>query len=486
MYDWVGELTNLMDDPEGQVELFDEVINNISNNFIPHEEKTFYAGDPPWLTKNCKNFYKKYNRFYNRYARRGYPPAEKARVEALKNEYATMVTAAKDSYMKRLGSEVSNPRTGQKKYWTALKKLINKSISTVIPPILHDNTLVTDAHKKGVIFNNYLKNQCTLLNTNSVLPAFERKTPHSISAINISQNQISILIKKLNVNKSHGHDGLSARMLQMYGDTLTVPLSIIYTNCISKGYFPKKWKRANVTPVHKKNAKNIVSNYRPISLLPLCGKIFEKIIYDNMYTHFFGNKLISDKQSGYRRNDSTIKQLLSITHKIYKAFDDGEEIRAVFLDISRAFDRVWHDGIIFKLRQMGVEGDTLNILTSFLANREQRVVLDGQTSEWGSVEAGVPQGSILGPLLFLVYINDLIEVVESDINIFADDTFIFHIIDQFSTQILNSDLEKITNWANQWKMSFNPDITKQAIEIIFSNKNVKSNPPPSHIQRHPC
>ena len=125
---------------------------------------------------------------------------------------------------------------------------------------------------------------------------------------------------------------------------------------------------------------------------------------------------------------------------------------------------------------MGVEGDALNILTSFLANRKQRVVLDGQTSDWGDIEAGVPQGSILGPLLFLVYINDLIEVVESDINIFADDTFIFHIIDQFSTEVLNRDLKKITEWANQWKMSFNPDITKQAIEIIFSNKINKANP----------
>ena len=246
---------------------------------------------------------------------------------------------------------------------------------------MHEDILVTDAREKSVIFNDYFKNQCTLLDTDSVLPAFERKTPHSIRDINISPYQIGVLIKKLNVSKSHGHDGLSARMLQLYGDALSIPLSIIYTNCISKGYFPEKWKKANVTAVHKKNAKNIVSNYRPISLLPLCGKMFEKIIYDNMYAHFFGNKLISDKQSGYRRNDSTIKQLLSITHKIFKAFDDGDEIRAVFLDISRAFDRVWHEGIIFKLRQMGVEGDALNIITSFLANRQQRVVLDGQNSD---------------------------------------------------------------------------------------------------------
>ena len=424
MYNWTGELTLRNSLPETQVEHFNEVINNISKNFIPHEEKTFHPGDPPWLTKGCKSFYKKYNRCYKRFERRGFPPAEKERVDALKSEYSSMVQAAKESYLKKLGSEVSNPQTSQKKYWTALEKLINKSVSTVIPPILYNNVLVTDAHEKCVIFNNYFKNQCTLLNTASVLPPFERKTPHSISTVNVTENKVRELIRKLNVNKSHGHDGLSARMIKMYDDTLVIPLVLIFKNCLSKGYFPKKWKMANVTAVHKKKEKNIVSNYRPISLLPLCGKIFEKIIYDNLYTHIFGNKLISDKQSGYRRNDSTVKQLLSITHAIYKAFDSNQEIRAVFLDISRAFDRVWHEGIIFKLQQLGVEGEAINIIKSFLADRVQRVVLDGQVSDWAPIEAGVPQGSILGPLLFLVYINDLTEVVESNINIFADDTFI--------------------------------------------------------------
>ena len=165
--------------------------------------------------------------------------------------------------MKNLGADVSNPRTGPKKYWTALKKLMNKCISTVIPPILHENVLVTNAHEKSVLFNNYFKNQCTVLNTNSTLPVFERKTPHSVSEINISQNEINILIKKLNVSKSHGHDGLSARMLQMYGETLTLPLSIIYSNCISK-----KVEEGEHDSGSPKNAKNIVSNYRPISLLP--------------------------------------------------------------------------------------------------------------------------------------------------------------------------------------------------------------------------
>ena len=155
-------------------------------------------------------------------------------------------------------------------------------------------------------------------------------------------------------------------------------------------------------PIHKKNAKDIVSNYRPISLLPLCGKIFEKVIYDSLYEYIYKNKFISDKQSGYKRGDSTVKQLISITNEIHKAFDEGKEIRAVFLDISRAFDRVWHEGLIFKLRQIGIEGSAIKIIQSFLENREQRVAIDGFSSEWVQISAGVPQGSILRPLLFLI------------------------------------------------------------------------------------
>ena len=231
---------------------------------------------------------------------------------------------------------------------------------------------------------------------------------------------------------------------------------------------------ANVVPIHKKKDKNLIQNYRPVSLLPICGKIFEKLIFDNLYPYIFNNQFIDDKQSGYRHADSTVKQLLSITHEIYKAFDDNKELRAVFLDISRAFDKVWAEGLIFKLKRIGIEGDMINILTSFLADRKQRVTMDGICSEWTDIKAGVPQGSILGPILFLVYINDLFEVVTSDIRIFADDTFIFRIVDPNSTADLNNDLRNITAWAHQWKMLFNPDMSKQAVEVVFSKKVVPS------------
>ena len=463
-----------MHHPDEQVNHFDEIILNIAKNFIPCEEKVFYPKDPPWLTKACKDFYNNYRRKYKRFVRRGCPQPEKAHIDDLKTEYSNLVQKEKDRYLQSLGSAVSDPRTGQKKYWTALKKLLNKKVSTIIPPILYNGNFITDIKEKCDTFNEYFKNQCTLVETTSTLPPLTRSTNLKLSNVDFSVDDITKHINKLNINKAHGHDGIPVRIIKLCGNSVSKPLYIILKNCISKGYFPKKWKKANVIPVYKKKERNLIQNFRPVSLLPICGKIFEKIIFDSLYPYIFGNNFINDLQSGYRKGDSAVKQLISITHEIYKAFDDSKEIRAVFLDISRAFDKVWAAGLIFKLKRIGIEGDMINILISFLADRKQRVALDGVCSDWADISAGVPQGSILGPILFLVYINDLIEVVSSDIRIFADDTFIFRIVDQYSTEVLNADLKNISIWAHQWKMLFNPDMTKQAVEIVFSRKRKKS------------
>ena len=380
--------------------------------------------------------------------------------------------------MSTLGNQLADPKTGQKKYFKILKKFMKKDICSLIPPISHLDKFIVEAEEKCRIFNDYFKSHCVTVPTSSTLPPQTKCTNLSIKSVDFTEQNIVEHIRKLNSNKAHGHDMISIKMMKMFDDSIAHPLFKIYKTCIRKNYFPKKWKMANVVPVYKKNEKNIVKNYRPISLLPICGKIFEKLIFSSLYTYIFSNGFISDKQSGYRRNDSTVKQLISITHDIHKAFNDGHELRAAFLDISKAFDSVWHDGLIYKLKKIGIEGDMIGIIHSFLSNRMQRVTIDGKYSQWTNIEAGVPQGSLLGPILFLVFINDIVEVVESDIRIFADDTFIYRKIDQLSTQILNSDLMKISQWAWQWKLVFNPDITKQAVEVIFSNKNIPSDPLP--------
>ena len=170
-----------------------------------------------------------------------------------------------------------------------------------------------------------------------------------------------------------------------------------------------------------------------------------------MYSFFIENDLISSNQSGFKQGDSCINQLLSITHDIYQSLDQGYEVRGVFLDISKAFDKVWHKGLIHKLKQNGIGGPLLKILTDFLKSRKQRVVLNGQHSSWSDVLAGVPEGSILGPLLFLIYINDLSDGLQYNPILFADETSLFataHNINK-ATNDLNNDLPKITKWAFQ-------------------------------------
>ena len=238
-------------------------------------------------------------------------------------------------------------------------------------------------------------------------------------------------------------------------------------------------EKANVVPVHKKGDKQCLKNYRPVSLLPICGKILERQIFNGMFRFFIENNLISSNQSGFKPGDSRIIQLLSITHEICKSFDYGFEERGVFLDISKAFDKVWHKGTIFKLNQNGISGKLLSVLSDFLKDRKQRVILNGQVSSWTGVTAGVPQGSILGPILFLVYINDLADGLSSNAKLFADDTSLFSVIQDVGTSAneLNNDLYQINKWAFQWKMSFKTDPSKQAQEIIFSRKTKKISHP---------
>ena len=203
----------------------------------------------------------------------------------------------------------------------------------------------------------------------------------------------------------------------------------------------------NVVPVFKKGDKQFLKNYRLISLLPVCGKIFEKLILNKIFKFFIENDLSSPNQSGFKPGDSCINQLLSITPDICKSCDCGYEVRGIFRDISKAFDKVWHDGIIFKFEQNGISGKLHNLLHDLLVNRKQRVVLNGQVSSWSNVEACVPQGLIMCPLLFLIYINDLPKGLSSNAKFFADDTSLFSVIHDSSTSRngLNDDLVKISN-----------------------------------------
>ena len=208
-------------------------------------------------------------------------------------------------------------------------------------------------------------------------------------------------------------------------------------------------------------------------MLQICGKIFERLIFNEIFSFLLENNLVSPNQSGFKCGDSCINQPFSITHEIFQSIDEGFKVRSAFLDTSNAFDKVWHKGLIFKLSQNCISGYLLDILSEFLSDRKQRVFLNGEKSTWENVNTGVSQVSILIPLLFLIYINDLSGDLLSKTKLFADDTSLVNVVHDINTSAneLNNDLKKVSNWAFQWsfrwKMSFNPDPSKQTQEGYF-------------------
>ena len=348
-------------------------------------------------------------------------------------------------------------------------------------PVLDPKKISKNFKKKAELFNSFIASQCSLIKNDSKLPShLNYKTDYRLLTVNFSIDDIAKILQNLDPNKAHGHGKISIRMLQLCGNSIGKPLELIFKQSMESGSFPSEWKKGNVVPIHKKDDKQCLSNYRPVSLLPICGKFFERLIFNEMFKFFIENELISPNQSGFKPGDSYTNQLLAITHEIYKSFDEGFEVRGVFLDISTVFDKVWYGGLIFKSKQNGISANLINLFCDFLRNRKQRILLNGQVSGWSDVKAGVPQGSILGPLLFLISINDSSEGFSSNAKLFTDGTSLFSVIHDSNTSALelNKDLAKIDRWAFQRKMSFNPDPKEQAQEVIFSRKSKATSHPP--------
>ena len=313
--------------------------------------------------------------------------------------------------------------------------------------------------------------QSTLLPTlnTSRLPDFQLICDSELPTPSFEEYDIFNILTKVDCNKATGPDNISNELLKNTSVGLAYPLMKLINKSLEASIFPSCWKNANVIPVHKKNRRDDITNYRPISLLPNASKVMEKLIYVKLNEHLQLHNLLPSSNSGFKQGDGTVYQLSHIIHKLNETLDKGLDARLVFLDYSKAFDKVWHKGLLFKLKQMGLSSSLLLWFESYLSNRSQKVVIKGQTSDPGFTTSGVPQGSILGPLLFLVYVYDLPHGIVSNISSFADDTFIWNSgkNPDLITNILTKDLETISNWSARWLMSLNASKTRT---ITISNK----------------
>ena len=253
-FDWENNLASRSIDD--QVSLFNSVIINTMKNFVPFDDKLIRHKDPPWITKNIKTFYNKYKRKFKKFVRDGRQNDQKAQIDALKQEYTLLVEKSQENYLVSLGNTLANPETGPKKYWTALKKLLKKGKTSIIPPILQNGVFITDTEQKCTVFNDYFQKQCTTVETDSTIPLnMNRTTDATIDKVLFSEGDNLTHIQALDINKAHGYDDISTRMLKICDTSITKPLYIIFKNCITAGYFPKAWKMANLIPIHKKSAK---------------------------------------------------------------------------------------------------------------------------------------------------------------------------------------------------------------------------------------
>jgi hypothetical protein len=286
----------------------------------------------------------------------------------------------------------------------------------------------------------------------------QHATSSTLTSTFITSQKVRKQIKKLKPTGAAGPDGITTRFLQQCADVLSPVLAGIYRKSINAGSVPAEWKLANVVPIYKKGSKAAAGNYRPISLTCICCKIMESILKTDILAHLHNNGIITKSQHGFTRGRSCATNLLEFMEPVTAAADEGKAVDIVYLDFAKAFDKVPTQRLIAKLSAVGIRGNMLRWISDWLTDRKQRVVIGGKFSGWQAVLSGVPQGSVLGPVLFNIFINDLDDeaTVRQILKKFADDTKVGQIIEGRNDSVeLQATLTRLCQWATRWGMAFN-------------------------------
>ena len=341
------------------------------------------------------------------------------------------------------------------KFWKYIKSI--RKDQHGIAPLNVNDTVIVNSKDKAEALNCQFQSVFTHEHL-SHLPSCCGPSQPVIPDISISVDGVLNLLKTLDTKKASGPDQIPARILKLCAEEIAPILTVIFIQSLNSGFIPKDWLSANITPVFKKGDRSKPNNYRPISLTSICCKIFEHILYHHIIEHLNTNSILIDQQFGFRSGHSCEAQLISVVEDIHLAMDHSHQVDVIFIDFQKAFDKVPHHRLLNKLYHYGIRGKIHEWISTWLTQRTQRVVVNGYESSFAQVQSGVPQGTVLGPLMFLLYINDINCGISSKLRLFADDCILYRSIndqnDHFHLQI---DLDLIVKWTETWQMNLNID-----------------------------
>ena len=358
----------------------------------------------------------------------------------------------------------------------------NKKLGALIKSKRCDNIGVAPLKDRGILHSdplrkaNILNQQFTSVfssDDGSPLPELPDVDHPVMEEITVNLNGVIKLLKNLKSFTACGPDAIPTRLLKETAEEVAPAVRLLFQATILQGRLPSVWKKAHIVPIYKKGSKSSPANYRPISLTSVLCKLCEHVIHCSVIRHLSANNILSDAQHGFRKRRSCDTQLIITIDDLAKGIEAKSQTDVILLDYEKAFDKVSHRHLLAKVHHYGIHGNTFRWISDFLHSRTQLVLVDGQKSEESNVTSGVPQGSVLGPLLFLIFINDLPDCVSSStVRLFADDTILYRrITSPADSERLQKDLDALQNWESKWLMRFNASKC-QAIQVTNKKKPI--------------
>ena len=432
-------------------------MEEIENQCIPMSIPRRYLD--PWMNRKVITMYK--NKYFAWKRHMESDRSEKRREYVKERNKAKRIERdERRAYEKRLANEVGTNRRGFFKYVNS-KLTVRPEISALMN---ENGELIHDEKEMANVCNCYFHSVLNRPSDDGEMPEMEDLCDENIRDIEITTEMVKRKLENLNRYKGSGPDKMHPHVLRETAASISLPLSMIFKESLSTGETPEDWRRANVTPIFKKGDRNDPANYRPVSLTSQVCKVLESLVKEKMFDHLKSKNLLSEEQHGFREGRSCLSNLLTTLEDWTKMLDDGDCVDVAYLDFRKAFDLVSHKHLLYKLQKHGINGQIGNWIKAFLENRKQKVVIRGFESDELDVLSGVPQGSVLGPILFLIFINDLPKCTTCPVCLFADDSKIYCRVPRTTNNspksvdehnLLQKDLQELQKWATTWKMSFN-------------------------------